>query len=526
VICDADSDVPRSYRDSYRATLRIVSDYEQNSICRRLTQSGLKLPNYGLTPYLMWREHSDVLKHANQFYPRKRAGYVRIGSPVRKRTIVNVNRALYTNLESVCLQRTRLRLGRSSCEELKTWQSNRSGRTALRLIMDVPLDVVCDMCNYLPAMSKARMRAVCKGLRNWLDWPRGDARSWWGVADITLYVRDDVFCIESLRWLHATFTITSIDVEKDRKRALHLSFMRGRLEVAEWLIKTFSATRPGVFAGEWNAFFTVCTRGQLALAKLFVRKFGVSQGEIRSNECLIFQCICEGGHLETAKWFADEFAITAQEAKEHHNWAFLQACIHGHLAVAWWLMETFGIGHEDRDRGFSMYRRHPDNSRPQNDVLAAPYPVTPGRLVMRAKPPRHFAMGLRANNWFVFRRACENGHLAVARWLAGMFDIARNEIHSVSLIRRVLANGHLDVAEWLEAKFGITREMDPNVSARPCVLSVNIFAKTGCLWSQYDIDKLIHFHDRLSYDMWAKYFERSPAAVSAKIIQLKTSGHI
>lgn len=292
------------------------------------------------------------------------------------------------------------------------------------------------MCNYLPAMSKVRMRAVCKSLRDWLDQRRNNARSWWGiVSDITLYMRDDVFCIESLRWLHVTFTITPAEVEENYAHALYLSFMRGRLEVAEWLIKTFPAALTEFSVGGWNAFFTVCTRGQLALAELFVRKFGVSQKDAKSNECLIFQCICEGGHLETAKWFVNEFAVTAQEAKGHHNWAFLQACVHGHLAVAQWLMETFeGIG---CIQGLS---KHSDASGNRE------HPVLP--VIWR--------MSLRANNWFVFRRTCENGHIAVAQWLAETFVIARNEIHGVFVLRRVLTNGHTDVAEWLGVKFGIT----------------------------------------------------------------------
>jgi hypothetical protein len=57
------------------------------------------------------------------------------------------------------------------------------------------------------------------------------------------------------------------------------------------------------------------------------------------------------------------------------------------------------------------------------------------------------------------RGACRGGHLEVARWLVGHFDLTGEGVRvvgGVGALANACENGHLEVARWLADRFGLT----------------------------------------------------------------------
>jgi len=192
----------------------------------------------------------------------------------------------------------------------------------------------------------------------------------------------------------------------------------GDHKTAEWMADHFQIT--GNFVKDFHMnhiLCKVCGSGNLPMAQWFADRFEAERwdcyGDPAHNELVAFHYACQNGHIHIAEWLTDRFGISKQDVRAGCYRLIWLICMEGLLETLQWLIHRFDLS------------RH--------DVL---------------KDNR------------AFLKACQHGHLRVAKWMAEEYNIAREQIswYDKKPLLLACANGHTAVAKWLCKTYGFRRD--------------------------------------------------------------------
>ena len=191
-----------------------------------------------------------------------------------------------------------------------------------------------------------------------------------------------------------------------------------------------------------DAVTTIAERGLVDALEWAVAHLGVGAGNIYwgvvspAHSYPAFAVACGGGHLDVARRFASLSAQAgldaASMARTYDNAAAYAACENGRLPVVQWLVAECGLGPWD------VGTADPEAWTGTGDGAPGP-----GHWLAEDNGP--------------FAAACENGHLPVARWLAGRFPVGRNAVHVA--LRCAFEKRRGDVVSWLADTFDLVTEL-------------------------------------------------------------------
>ena len=140
---------------------------------------------------------------------------------------------------------------------------------------------------------------------------------------------------------------------------------------------------------EENSLCFCCRYGYIDAVK-FIHSTNVINVHDRNEEA--FLLACQHGHLAVAQWLyklKPDLDISIED-----EWAFCCACENGHLAVAQWLLEV----------------------KPDIDICCSIWTnrCTSIEYITDTWTDNHWSD---LNNDTAFNKACQNGHIAVVKWL-------------------------------------------------------------------------------------------------------------
>ena len=159
------------------------------------------------------------------------------------------------------------------------------------------------------------------------------------------------------------------------------------------------------------ALSIACRSGGLQVAMALARQYGLTAADVRAHGAL--RGACAGGHLAVAQWLAAAFGLGPADARESHGEAFHRACVNGHLATAQWLAAHFGLTAADA-RAYGDWLQ---------TVAVAGNPEMTRWLAGRLGAPADEVASHAADGRTLAGTVAQNGHQAVAAWLAAAFGL-------------------------------------------------------------------------------------------------------
>ena len=287
------------------------------------------------------------------------------------------------------------------------------------------------------------------------------------------------------QWLVGRF-YTDADVQAGNE-ALRAACTGGHLEVVRWLASRFrglsvaSNTLSAIAANNsiqlalWldgalpmpapphRLLASACSGGGLAMVRWVARRFGLGLDAARAEHELAIRVACHSGHLFVAQWVAEGLVGRACVAGDiRDSWplrtayvrCLTDACVAGRLAVLQWLFELVTPARLESHElcelvSAAAFYGHLEilqwlAARSEAEVLGDSTEVTwldgPGAYFMCAS----------------LCRACANGHLTTAQWLADSYPIAQTDPTVVpQALANACTNGRLEVVWWLVNRFAL-----------------------------------------------------------------------
>ena len=153
------------------------------------------------------------------------------------------------------------------------------------------------------------------------------------------------------------YKYTTSDVRGDDNAALRAACKCGCLEIVRWLVKTFTLTAEDARAHHaegGTALIYACSGGHLEVAKWLTDEFDltIEDADVYGGgfDETTLECVCANGHLEVAKWMVNAFDLIAEkrhicgdDMQSGGLWLLYMACKNGHWLTVKWIIKTFSL---------------------------------------------------------------------------------------------------------------------------------------------------------------------------------------
>ncbi|KAH3767531.1 hypothetical protein Pelo_591 [Pelomyxa schiedti] len=185
-----------------------------------------------------------------------------------------------------------------------------------------------------------------------------------------------------------------------------------------------------------------CRKHQCHTARWLIEKYAFSSGEVRTEDNIVFKSFAEAGDLETAKWFTKTFSLDSMDVSTGNNYAFYESCERGHIDFAMWLYGNFKLP----SVSFivpSLFRNACNNGW----LEMAKFLHGISKLTIKQ---------IRENPGMpIFAILCSKGFLPFAQWLKQTFSLTISDVRFDNYLplASAVGNNHIEVASWIVSAF-------------------------------------------------------------------------
>ena len=242
----------------------------------------------------------------------------------------------------------------------------------------------------------------------------------------------------------------------DKEILLYKIIKNGELNTAKWFVQNVQTRDLNTEYIVSVLFYSSCCNGHLKMAKWLYKHFKLIEENIRYDKHhRAFRDACVNGHLRVVQWLDKKFKSIESELSIstglYSNYAkdtFSSSSIRGHIKILKWLMLKFG----PIIRNMYQYRLH---ELPELQLICA-HGYLETYKWLNDEFNLTFDDGYKRR---LFKEACLNNKVGMAKWLAKQFDI--ETIVSINKIFEVVCCGivpSLEIIKWLFTDFNITAE--------------------------------------------------------------------
>lgn len=192
------------------------------------------------------------------------------------------------------------------------------------------------------------------------------------------------------------------------------------------------------------AFCMACAAGDVEIVHTIYRRAGLGKDDVRANDNEALRRACACGRTDVILCLFVVYKLTHEDACANDNEAFLLACASGKPDAVRRLVTSFQLTVQDICA---------------NDGEALKMASTLGRtkvvvyLLKNGAKLKH----VRANNYAVLMRACEEGCEKVVRAIVGYVGLGREELLSSGAFARLCEHGHVNIIAYLVRLFYLSR---------------------------------------------------------------------
>lgn len=189
-------------------------------------------------------------------------------------------------------------------------------------------------------------------------------------------------------------------------------------------------------------FGWACGRGSVEIMEIIRNKYKITSDDIKSNGCNAVISACVNGHMKITEELIKEYEIDFKKDIANVDYFLELTFIKGHEESLTWLLEKLRKNYDNNSISF-LY----------DDVCKKGYLNAVKFLTDRIR----FEEDDKIN---AFRMACWDGHIELAKFFVGKFELNAEVIKSGlnAGLRYACREGHPEIAEWIAGTFGLSRD--------------------------------------------------------------------
>lgn len=205
----------------------------------------------------------------------------------------------------------------------------------------------------------------------------------------------------------------------------------------------------------------IVKNGELYTAKWFIQHFQPIEMSIEYIVSVLFYLSCRNGHLKMAKWLYKHFKLTEENIqRDNHHRAFRETCTNGHLKVIQWLDKEFKSIEGELSISTSHYSNYASetfaNSSSRGHIKICKWLISKFDHPIR-NMYRHKLLDLSE-----LESICGRGYLEMYKWLNTEFKLTFDDGYKSKLFKRACANNKVGMAKWLARQFDIENILHMN----------------------------------------------------------------